>query len=390
MGLYHETNNMANREVKKTMKKHRLSITIGILVLLACLSSVQAADQTSSISQIASNVANIADGGVVNQQISQLALAQYSDFYSMPSGSAPKEHIEAPKKHEIKSATPTTIFFGYQMQAVPYTQYQTYATYTGGNSLWIQGSTSWSQYAIVPQGAILSILATTSTGGNGYLYEINPNGQLYKNSFYFYPGYNQINFYADTVGQHILLFVIGSQVSNAIVIDVVPYYPPTYYQQPYQQINYPSYYTQGNPVTVYYSVEQPPKGSKTPSTAASSTPATQPPATQQTSTTSNQPPRITSFTVDATSPMQAGPRIRWTTETIDPDGDTLYFRYLVKGPQTNGLWKDYSAWIPDKYWSWVTSMFKSGQYQIQVQVRDKYHAGENSYDDARIADFTLT
>ncbi len=207
----------------------------------------------------------------MNQQISQLALAQYSDFYSMPTGSAPKEHIEAPKKHEIKSATPTTIFFGYQTQAVPYTQYQTYATYTGGNSLWIQGSTSWSQYAIVPQGAILSILATTSTGGNGYLYEINPNGQLYKNSFYFYPGYNQINFYADTVGQHILLFVIGSQVSNAIVIDVIPYYPPTYYQQPYQQINYPSYYTQGNPVTVYYSVEQPPKGSKTPSTAASST-----------------------------------------------------------------------------------------------------------------------
>jgi hypothetical protein len=50
---------MANREVKKTMKKHRLSITIGILVLLACLSSVQAADQTSSISQIASNVANV-------------------------------------------------------------------------------------------------------------------------------------------------------------------------------------------------------------------------------------------------------------------------------------------------------------------------------------------
>lgn len=155
----------------------------------------------------------------------------YSQYYSMHSGSAPEKHIEAPKKGEIKDKTPATVYFSYQMQPVPYTQYQTYATYTGGNSLWIQGSSSWTQYAKVPQGSSLSLMATSSTGGNGNLYEIHPDGKLYKNPFYFYPGYNQIEFYADSIGQHILLFIIGGQVSNSIVIDVTSYYPPPYQQQ---------------------------------------------------------------------------------------------------------------------------------------------------------------
>ncbi len=153
--------------------------------------------------------------------------SMYSQYFSIQAGSAPKKHIEAPKKSDIKGKTPTTVYFSYQMQAMPYTQYQTYASYTGGNSLWIQGFTSWSQYAAVPQGSSLSLMATSSTGGNGILYEINPDGKLYKNAFYFYPGYNQIDFYADSIGQHILLFVINGQVSSSIVIDVTSYHPPS-------------------------------------------------------------------------------------------------------------------------------------------------------------------
>ena len=48
------------------------------------------------------------------------------------------------------------IYFGSTQKAVPYTQYQTYALTTGANSLWIQGSTSWTQYAMVPQGSMLN------------------------------------------------------------------------------------------------------------------------------------------------------------------------------------------------------------------------------------------
>jgi hypothetical protein len=180
-----------------------------------------------------------------NQKVSQNSISQYSQYYVMPSSAAPSTHIVAPQKYSIQNM-PTTLYFGYQMQAIPYTQYQTYATYTGGNSLWIQGSTSWTQYAAIPQGAALSLLATTSAGGDGYLYEITPDGQLTKNYYSFFTGYNQLNFYADTVGQHILLFAIDNQVSNAAVINVVANQPPSYsqplnYNQPPSYNQLPSY-----------------------------------------------------------------------------------------------------------------------------------------------------
>lgn len=157
---------------------------------------------------------------------------KFSQYFSFGKGSDSKKHIEAPKKHEIKNELPTTVYFSYQMQAVPYIQYKTYPAYAGGNSLWIQGATSWTQYVQVPQGSSLTLLAIPSSGGNGYLYEINPNGVLSTNGFYFFSGSNQINFYADTVGQHILLYIIDNQVSNSIVINVVPYTPAYPYPAP--------------------------------------------------------------------------------------------------------------------------------------------------------------
>jgi len=180
-----------------------------------------------------------------NQFSSDASSSKYTQYYTMTKDNngknknngkdqGSKKHIETPKKQEKLYTSPTTVYFSYQMQAVPYTQYKSYAPYTGGNTLWIQGTTSWTQYAQVPQGSSLSLLATSSAGGNGDLYEINPNGVLYTNSFDFFPGNSQIDFYADTIGQHILLFIIDGQVSNSIVINVVPYTAPqpTYYTSP--------------------------------------------------------------------------------------------------------------------------------------------------------------
>jgi hypothetical protein len=160
----------------------------------------------------------------------------YSQYYWTYKGAFPKKHIDSPKKHVIVDSLPSTVYFSYQMQAVPYSQYQSNAAYIAGNSLWIMGSSSWSQYARVPQWSGLSLLATSSQGGSGYLYEITPDGKLSKESFSFFPGSSQIDFYADTIGQHVLLFIIGGQVSNAIVIDVTASSPPAY---PQTTPNYP-------------------------------------------------------------------------------------------------------------------------------------------------------
>ena len=203
-----------------TMRRNHLVSMLLALILLTCVSGVQAQGPDQMVSAT-----------------SKVDFSQYSQYYSMPQGSAPTTHIVAPEKYDINGKVPTSIYFGYQQQAVPYSQYQTYSTYTGGNSLWIQGATSWTQYAAVPQGSSLSLLAISSAGGNGYLYEIYPDGHLTKNYYYFYPGYNLINFYADAVGQHILLFVIDYSISNAVAINVVSYTPPYVppYQNPYPQ-----------------------------------------------------------------------------------------------------------------------------------------------------------
>jgi hypothetical protein len=205
---------------------------LSVLIILAPFVSANDAANIalSGISQSATNTAIVAGSySNVNQAISQTAFSQYSQYFTMSKDASTKTHIKAPQKQDLDGKAPTTVYFSHQMHAVPYSQYQSYATYTGGNSLWIQGSTSWTQYTVVPQGASLSLMAITSAGGNGYLYEISPDGRLVTNSFYFYP-YNYIGFYADTIGKHILLYIIDGQVSNSIVIDVTGY--NQWYQQP--------------------------------------------------------------------------------------------------------------------------------------------------------------
>ena len=160
----------------------------------------------------------------LNQSSSQSKVLQFSQYYKV-TPQVPSKPLTSPTQYKLSGQEPAMLYFGMSQKAVPYSQYQSYALYTGLNSLWIQGSSSWTQYAQVPQGSSLSLLATTSSGGNGYLYETYPDGTLNNNGYYFYP-YNQIGFYADTVGEHLLFFVIGGQPSNIVVIDVVPYQPP--------------------------------------------------------------------------------------------------------------------------------------------------------------------
>jgi hypothetical protein len=150
---------------------------------------------------------------------------QYAQYYRMDSG-ASSGQSEGVEQFNIAGQQPTTLLVGGQEQrSIPYNQAQAYATFSGGNALWIQGSTSWTQYAQVPQGSYLSLIATTNSGGNGYLYEIYPNGRLERSSYYFFSPYTRINFYADTIGQHILLFSLNNQVSNAVIVDVTGYVP---------------------------------------------------------------------------------------------------------------------------------------------------------------------
>ncbi|HSD57308.1 MAG TPA: cupredoxin family copper-binding protein, partial [Methanotrichaceae archaeon] len=128
--------------------------------------------------EVTSGAVAAATKALVAPSATQYDVSQYTQYYQMTGEAAPTTPVTTPEKYDIKGKEPSMLYFYGQQNPIPYSQYQTYATYTGGNSLWIQGATSWTQYAKVPLGARLSLIALTSTMGNGYFYEIYPSGKL--------------------------------------------------------------------------------------------------------------------------------------------------------------------------------------------------------------------
>ena len=132
------------------MKINRLLSALLAFVILACLSGVQgqyvmplsSSSTTPSTAQSAT---------------------QYSQYYTGLTGSVPSSHILPPVQFNLTGKTPANVYFSAQMQQVPYSTYQSTAS---GNALWIQGATDWSQYAIVPQGTMVSLLAITPNEGS--------------------------------------------------------------------------------------------------------------------------------------------------------------------------------------------------------------------------------
>jgi hypothetical protein len=221
------------------MKLSRFFTALLALIVLACSFGVQG-QYTTTQSQIMSSVTS-------SNATSSSVNSQYTQYYGMPTGSAPMVHIGASVPFDISAKTPSNVYLGSQNQAMPYAQYVSSPS-TGANSLWIQGATNWTQYVTAPQGATVTLIAISPAGGKGYLNEI-ANGLMYNFDQNFFPS-SQITFYADTVGQHTLYFMINGQPSNKVTIEVTGtsnygsgYYPYQYYYPGYYRDYYPGYYS---------------------------------------------------------------------------------------------------------------------------------------------------
>lgn len=157
------------------------------------------------------------------------AYSFFSEFYI--NTSVPVVGGFTPVKIDVTHKMPAKIYFG-SGREVTYTQYQSAIATARGNELWIQKGLDWSQYAIVPARTGMQFIAFAPLGGQADYYEIlqtdalNITGKRVN----FYSGYNSINFLADRVGRHILLFMLNNQPSNAIIVDVISQAPPV--QQP--------------------------------------------------------------------------------------------------------------------------------------------------------------
>lgn len=164
-------------------------------------------------------------------------------------------HITPPEKCEIcdlDSSPLTSLHTQKQDGGYGASEYQTYPAQSRDNALWIKGAGNWTQYAAVPLGSQLSLIAITSKEGEGYLFEKYPDGQTTKDVFYFYP-YSDIGFNADAAGRHVLSFLANDQASNSVVVDVIDssaqfYQQQSYSQQIYQQQNNPQ---QSYPEQIY-------------------------------------------------------------------------------------------------------------------------------------------
>jgi len=195
---------------------------------------IQVTEGQSTINIMGANSSS--DPAIGTASYSQSSM--FSQFFNMPSGPAPKNHITSPKNYPIKNLGSTFVYFNvptyttsysmtyflpssYQLYSMPYSQYYAnYALYSGGTSLWIQGTSGLTQYVTVPLGASLSLIVMSPTGGNGYIYETSPGG-VSNTNYYYFNQYNQMTFYANTLGQYVLLVSINGRLSNAITINVV-------------------------------------------------------------------------------------------------------------------------------------------------------------------------
>ena len=158
------------------------------------------------------------------------AFSFFRGFYANPGMSGMSGTIIAPVKFDITHKEPAWVYFGNGHEL----QYSRYVSTLPirNNELWIQGSSAggidWSQYVVCPSGAWLQLVAYSPEGGPVGFYEILQNDAktLTYKTYQFYPGYNTMNFLADRVGRHILLFVENNQPSNAVIVDVFAQVPP--------------------------------------------------------------------------------------------------------------------------------------------------------------------
>ncbi len=212
------------------MKISKLFLALMVLITLACLSTVQGQYASSNTYQPSTSMpSSTSPATPLNEQ-----------FYTMPVGQNQAAHISAPVSVDVLGKTPENLYYGNQNQMVPYSLFNSNLANMKTISMWIQGITDWTQIATVPQGAVVSLITVSSTGGSGYLNEIHPDGTAYRSNFYFYP-YSTLSFYADTIGRHVLSFGLNGQVSNTVIIDVTGnYVPPTNYYMP------PAYYSDYN------------------------------------------------------------------------------------------------------------------------------------------------
>ena len=93
----------------------------------------------------------------------------------------------------------------------------------------------------------------------------------------------------------------------------------------------------------------------------------------------NNEPVMSGIQSDKSSPQEAGTIVTWTAETSDTEDDPILYRFFLNGLPT-------TDWQSSNQWSWTAA---EGDAQMEVQVRDGNHVGQDGFDDRKSATFII-
>jgi hypothetical protein len=96
----------------------------------------------------------------------------------------------------------------------------------------------------------------------------------------------------------------------------------------------------------------------------------------------NSPPIAIDVSSNASNLIYIGSSIKFVARAKDDDDDPIDYKFLLKGPSTDNLWKKVQDWSKSDNWIWhINPCYSDGNYVVQVLIRDKKHSMSAEGDD---------
>jgi hypothetical protein len=159
-------------------------------------------------------------GSFYSQPYSEVTFSPFTEYYTTTGTPVVGGIVSNPTKFDITQKTPSNVYYGAGV-GLPFSQYASVVP-SKTNDLWIQGATNWTQYVVSPVGTWLQLIAYAPVDGPAGFYEMIQTGTTSSkySTYQFNQGYNTMNFKADQAGRHMLYFIVDSQPSNVVIVDV--------------------------------------------------------------------------------------------------------------------------------------------------------------------------
>jgi len=100
-------------------------------------------------------------------------------------------------------------------------------------------------------------------------------------------------------------------------------------------------------------------------------------------------PELIGLVPDLLSPQAPGEQVVWTAEATAPQMDQLRYKFLLKGPSTEGATLDQTGWTANNTWVWNTGDADIGENQIEVRIKYGQNLDTDGFDASKTVTFLI-